>query len=122
MTDPILEAWGSFFNPNAIILTTVTEWHNLINNPVDLPNENDSCMIALLKDDSVSIDSHGLYGYSDTKMSFYTDDDEYGRLYCDEKFLKHYGQIVAWAISPAFEKMETELNKWLLSKEDVKND
>ncbi len=120
MTDAIVEPW--FCNRNTIMFTTITEWHNLINNPVDLPNENDLCVVAFLKDGSVSIDSHGLYGYSDAKISFYTDDDEYGRLYCDEEYSNHYGRIVAWAIPPAFEKMETVLNKWLLGKEDTKND
>lgn len=112
MTDTILEPW--FLNPNTILLTAITEWHNLINNPVDLPNENDSCMLAFLKDGSVNIDCGGLYHYSDTKCLFYIDDDEYGRLYCDEEFSQNCGRIVAWAIPPAFEKMEPALNKWLL--------
>ena len=104
-------------------LTMEIEWHNLLENPDDLPKDGMDIIVAICKNDRIKLNLSNFldYGYSKESKLFYYyneyDDHEY---YSDDE--RFVGKVVAWAELPTFHGMETALNKWLLGKEAAKND
>lgn len=100
-------------------LTTTIEWHNLLDDPEDLPSEHETLYVAFLKDNKIWIEGIGEeYCYNRKLGLFYYTDESLHNIYNDDEELQNYGQIVAWAEkSPIFDAMENALTKEILGKD-----
>lgn len=103
-------------------LTMEIEWHNLLENPDDLPKSDELCLVAFLKNGKLCFEFDP-WCYIEEEKCFYHDDYTCGHIrYYSDELLDACGQIVAWACWPSHSDTIIALSKEILGKEAAKND
>ena len=107
-------------------LTTEIEWHNLLENPDDLPEDGEECMLAVFDKLEKNV---GFYYYDSCIFrqkynDFYIGDrwDEVPRFSTSEPPWNMRWKVIAWSKHPCFDGVRAALLKKCLEKEGTKND
>lgn len=104
-------------------IITMIEWHNLLENPDDLPEDDDLLYLAFFDDryNRIYLDDENWKYDKEGDLFVQVKFDDFNQYYDKERLVQDYGQLIAWAKHPDLDVIEAKLNEKILGKEATKN-
>ena len=100
-------------------LTTTIKWHNLLENPDDLPTDDDLLYLAFFDDryNRIYLDDDDWKYDKEEDLFVLVKYDDFNQYYDKKRLVQDYGKLAAWAKRPNYDYMQAVLNKEILGKE-----